>query len=203
MTDGPGRSDPKRPGAVRGRGSAGTASIEGIVPSISVILMGVTGSGKSTVLPRLAERMNAASAEGDTFHSAANVEKMRAGIPLADDDRGPWLRSIADWIGAREREGADAVVTCSALRRNYRDALRVGHPSVRFVHLQVPAATLERRVTVRTGHYMPASLLTSQLETLEPLSGDEPGFAIEADRSPAELADEIARRLGRRSGGRV
>jgi len=165
--------------------------------------MGVTGAGKSTVLPYLAGLMKAASAEGDSFHSAANVEKMRAGVPLDDDDRRPWLRSIADWIGAREGEGVDAVVTCSALRRPYRDALRVGHRSVRFVHLEVPPATLDRRVKTRTAHFMPASLLTSQLEALEPLSGDEPGFAIGADRSPAELADEIARRLGHRAARRI
>jgi gluconokinase len=174
------------------------------VPSVCVILMGVTGAGKSTVMPRLAARMNAVSAEGDSFHSAANVDKMRAGIPLDDDDRRPWLRSIATWIGAREDEGTDAVVTCSALRRRYRDLLRAGHPSVRFVHLLVAEPTLDRRVSARRGHYMPASLLSSQLETLEPLMADEPGFAIEADRPPAELAEEIARRIeGRadRTGG--
>lgn len=173
------------------------------MPSICVILMGVTGAGKTTVLPRLAERMQAASAEGDAFHPAANVEKMHGGIPLDDEDRRPWLRSIAVWIEARELEGADAVVTCSALRRRYRDALRLGHPSVRFVHLIVPTPTLERRVADRPGHYMPASLLASQLETLEPLSEDEPGFTIEADRSPAELAEEIAQRLRGRFGGGI
>ncbi len=171
-----------------------------VVSSISVILMGVTGTGKSTVMPLLAERLNAESAEGDAFHSAGNVEKMRAGIPLDDDDRWPWLRSIETWIGAREHEGVDAVVTCSALRRRYRDVLRAGHPSVRFVHLLVPKATLEERLRARTGHYMPASLLASQLATLEPLTADEPGFAIEADGPPGDLADEIARRLGRGAG---
>jgi gluconokinase len=169
-------------------------------PSVSVILMGVTGAGKSTVMAPLAERLDAVSADGDSFHSAASVQKMRAGVPLDDDDRWPWLRSIAAWIGARERESVDAVVTCSALRRRYRDALRDGHPSVRFVHLIVPTTVLERRVAARTGHFMPSSLLLSQLETLEPLGADEPGFPVVADRTPTELADEIAERLVRASG---
>jgi gluconokinase len=107
------------------------------------------------------------------------------------------LTSIADWIGAREAESVDAVVTCSALRRRYRDTLRAGHPSVTFVHLTAAPALLERRVATRTGHYMPSSLLPSQLETLEPLSADEPGFELVADRPPSTLADEIAERLGR------
>jgi gluconokinase len=167
----------------------------GVGASVTVVLMGVTGSGKSTVMAPLADRLNAASAEGDSFHSAASVQKMRAGIPLDDDDRWPWLRSIAAWIGARERESADAVVTCSAFRRRYRDALRAGHPSVRFVHLILSTASLERRVVERTGHYMPASLLQSQLETLEPLSADEAGFPVLADREPTEIAAEIVERL--------
>jgi gluconokinase len=165
--------------------------------SVTVILMGVTGVGKSSVMAPLARRLGAKSAEGDAFHSASNVSKMRAGVPLTDEDRSPWLTAIADWIGARESESVDAVVTCSALRRRYRDLLRAGHPSVRFVHLTASPAILERRVAARTGHYMPPSLLPSQLETLEPLSSDEPGFELVADRAPSTLADEIAERLGR------
>jgi gluconokinase len=167
---------------------------------VTVILMGVTGAGKSSVLRPLAERLDAAFAEGDAFHSAANVSKMRAGIPLGDEDRWPWLRSIAEWIGAREREGIDAVVACSALRRSYRNLLRDGHPSVRFVHLTASPAVLERRLETRRGHYMPPSLLPSQLETLEPLGADEPGFELIGDRTPADLAEAIAARLGRLSG---
>jgi gluconokinase len=168
--------------------------------SITVILMGVTGVGKSSVMAPLAERLRAVAAEGDDFHSAANIRKMRAGIPLDDDDRWPWLRSIAEWIGEREHESVDAVVTCSALRRPYRDVLREGHPSVRVVHLLAPQAIVERRLAARTGHYMPASLLPSQLETLEPLGADEPGFELVTDRAPADLADAIVARLGRVSG---
>ncbi len=165
--------------------------------TITLILTGVTGAGKSSVMAPLAERLRAVAAEGDDFHSAANVRKMRAGIPLDDDDRGPWLRSIAEWIGSREGESVDGVVTCSALRRRYRDVLREGHPSVRFVNLVASKPALERRLAARTGHYMPPSLLPSQLETLEPLGADEPGFEVVTDRAPADLADEIVARLGR------
>jgi gluconokinase len=165
-------------------------------PPITVVLMGVTGSGKSSVMAPLARRLRAVSAEGDAFHPDANVRKMAAGMPLTDEDREPWLQAIADWIGAREAESVDAVVTCSALRRRYRDVLRKGHPSVRFVHLRAPRAVLERRLAARTGHYMPASLLPSQLDTLEPLGPEEPGFEVGVDRPPSQIADEIAERLG-------
>jgi gluconokinase len=165
-------------------------------PPVTVVLMGVTGAGKSSVMAPLAGRLRAVSAEGDTFHSDANVRKMAAGVPLTDGDREPWLKAIADWIAEREAESVDAVVTCSALRRRYRDVLREGHPSVRFVHLRAPRAVLERRLAARTGHYMPASLLPSQLDTLEPLGAEEPGFGVAVDRPPSEIADEIAERLG-------
>ena len=159
--------------------------------------MGVTGSGKSTVAVPLARRLGAVSAEGDTFHSESNVRKMAAGVPLDDEDRRPWLQAIASWIAAREAESENALVTCSALRRRYRDMLRKGNSSVRFVHLAVPRAVLERRLAERTGHYMPPSLLASQLDTLEDLEPDEPGFEVTADRPARVIADEIARRLGR------
>lgn len=165
--------------------------------AVSVVLMGVSGAGKTSVMEALAVDWPATFAEGDSFHSPANVEKMRAGIPLTDDDRWPWLLSIAAWIGAREQESVDAIVTCSALRRRYRDVLSEGHPSVRFVHLTATRDVLERRLAARSGHYMPPSLLPSQLAILEPLDDDEPGFEVVADRPPADLACEIADRLGR------
>ena len=164
--------------------------------------MGVSGSGKSSVLGPLATRLGAITAEGDTFHPQRNIDRMRSGVALTDADRLPWLQAIADWIGAREAESVDAVVTCSALRRRYRDQLREGHPSVRFVHLTVARSELERRLKTRTGHYMPASLLPSQLATLEPLATDEPGISVVADASPDQLAATIASRLtseGRRT----
>jgi len=163
--------------------------------STTVVLMGVSGAGKSRVMDLLATHRELAQVEGDTFHPAANIQAMREGIPLTDRDRRPWLRSVAHWIGARERESVDAVVTCSALRREYRDRLRDGHPSIRFVHLTAPPAVLERRLAARAGHYMPASLLSSQLETLERLQPDEPGFEVDADRKPSIIASEIIDRV--------
>ena len=165
--------------------------------SITIVLMGVSGVGKSTVMAALERRMTARFAEGDDFHPESNVRLMRAGTALTDEDRWPWLRAIADWIGGCERDGVDGVVTCSALRRRYRDVLRDGHPSVNFVHLTLGPAALEERLASREGHYMPASLLASQLETLEPLGSDEPGFEIDADRSPSEIATAIARWVAR------
>lgn len=155
----------------------------------TLVIMGVAGSGKSTVASELALLLGWSTAEGDDFHPAANVEKMRSGHPLVDADRWPWLRSIADWIGRQEAAGRSAIVTCSALRRAYRDLLAGGHPSVRFVHLDVSRPVLEERLGSRRGHYMPASLLDSQLATLELLGADEPGLAVPADGP----ADEVAR----------
>ncbi|MEO8437219.1 MAG: gluconokinase, GntK/IdnK-type [Chloroflexota bacterium] len=163
---------------------------------ITIVLMGVSGAGKSTIMELLARRVGAVSAEGDAFHSPANVRKMAVGQPLDDDDRWPWLDAIARWIGEREREGVDAIVTCSALRRRYRDRLRAGHESVRFVHLVVPSPLLARRLAERVGHYMPASLLPTQLEALESLGADEPGFEIAADRRTQQVVARIIEPFG-------
>jgi gluconokinase len=161
----------------------------------TVVIMGVTGTGKTTVMRALAKRLQWPSAEGDEFHSAANIEKMRGGHPLTDEDRWPWLEAIGAWIGERERAGESALVACSALRRAYRDLLRRGHASVWFVHLIAPKEVLEDRMEHRPAHYMPVSLLASQLETLEPLGADEPGIVV-STRSPVEeLVEEIIRRL--------
>jgi gluconokinase len=151
--------------------------------------MGVSGSGKSTVMAELVRRVGWRSAEADEFMPAANIEKMRSGHPLTDEDRWPWLRALAAWIGEREAAGESGVMTCSALRRPYRDLLRDGHPSVWFAELDVPEAELANRLEHRSGHYMPASLLQSQLDTLEPLDPDEPGARIAADR-PADVVAE-------------
>jgi gluconokinase len=165
--------------------------------SLTVVLMGVSGSGKSSVLPLLARRLGAVAAEGDAFHSAENVRKMASGRPLTDRDRGPWLRAIAAWIGEQERVEVPAVISCSALRHRYRDILRDGHPSVVFVHLATPRAELERRLLSRSGHYMPASLLDSQLATLEPLGPDERGFEVTSSGDPAALTEQIVGALAR------
>jgi len=139
------------------------------------VVAGVSGSGKSTVARAVAERTGWAFAEGDDLHPEANRRKMAAGIPLDDADRLPWLRRIADWIGERERAGRSGVVSCSALRRRYRDLLRDGHSSVRFALLLADPDVLDARLRARSGHFMPASLLGSQLATLDPLEADEPG----------------------------
>jgi gluconokinase len=157
----------------------------------TIVVMGVTACGKSTVMRTLADRLGWVMAEGDDFHSPANVEKMRSGQPLTDADRWPWLEAIASWIGQRERAGESAVISCSALRRAYRDLLARGHPSVWFAHLVVPPAVIADRLEHRPGHYMPPSLLTSQLETLEPLEPDEPGVAIPAHRPTPEIVTDI------------
>jgi len=140
-----------------------------------VVVMGVSGSGKTTVAAMLAGTLGANFLEGDDLHPRANVEKMRSGTPLDDADRLPWLRRIADWIGERERAGRSGVVSCSALRRRYRDLLRDGHSSVRFALLLADPDVLDARLRARSGHFMPASLLGSQLATLDPLEADEPG----------------------------
>jgi gluconokinase len=157
----------------------------------SLVLMGVAGSGQSSLLAELAKRLNWPALEGDAVHPEANVARMAAGIPLTDADRAPWLEAIASWIGDRERHRESSLVTCSALRRAYRDTLRRGHPSVWFIHLVAPEAVIEQRIEDRVGHYMPASLLRSQLDTLEPLESDEPGTTLPTTSTPAELADRI------------
>ena len=157
----------------------------------TIVVMGVSGSGKSTVAAELVARTGWVFAEGDDFHPEANVAKMHAGTPLTDDDRWPWLAAVAAWIGKQESAGLDAIVTCSALRRVYRDVLRDGHPSVWFAHITVPPDVLGDRLAHRTGHFMPPSLLSSQLATLEPLQSDEPGTVVESMQSPGLVADAI------------
>jgi gluconokinase len=160
-------------------------------PTTSIVVMGVSGSGKSTVAAGLVDRLGWEFAEGDDFHPAENVAKMRAGTPLDDEDRWPWLRRLAAWIGEHERAGRSVVVTCSALRRSYRDLLREGHPSVWFAHVTVDPDLLRDRVAARTGHYMPPSLLDSQLATLQPLQDDEPGAAVSGAGSPDAVVEEL------------
>jgi gluconokinase len=169
------------------------------LPTTTIIVMGVTGCGKSTVMQALADELGWATAEADDFHSPANVEKMRSGTPLTDEDRWPWLEALASWIGERERAGENALVTCSALRRAYRDLLRRDHTSVWFAHLVIEPAVIADRLAHRQGHYMPAALLASQLETLEPLEPDEPGAAIAAHRPPSEIVADILARLTQNS----
>lgn len=148
---------------------------------ILLVVMGVSGCGKTSIGRRVADHMGWLFLEGDALHPAANVAKMRAGHPLDDADRRPWLDAIGRWLDARQSDRKSAVITCSALKRRYRDHLRRGHPHVSFVWLKVSRAELERRLDRRTNHFMPASLLDSQLATLEPPTPDEPAFVIDAD----------------------
>jgi gluconokinase len=163
--------------------------------ALFIVVMGVSGSGKTTLARGIADRMGWEFLEGDELHPAANVEKMSAGIPLDDEDRWPWLRAIGAWIDERAEAGHSGVLTCSALKRAYRDLLADGRPGVRFCHVQVDAHVIEERIAARRGHYMPPSLLPSQLKTLEPLAPDERGVVVSADSDPEEMVREAMRRL--------
>ncbi|MGY1745028.1 gluconokinase [Blastococcus sp. SYSU D00695] len=167
--------------------------------STTIVVMGVSGSGKSTVAAELVSRLGWDFAEGDEFHPPENVEKMRAGTPLDDDDRWPWLRRLAEWIGGHEAAGTSAVVTCSALKRSYRDLLRDGHPSVWFAHVTADPELIRGRVEQRQGHYMPPSLLQSQLATLEPLQPDEAGAEVSGAGDAGEVTDAVLAALGDRA----
>ena len=160
----------------------GVTTSRPIRPSAPVIVvMGVSGCGKSTVASRLADHLGWDMAEGDEMHSAANVAKMAAGEPLTDADRWPWLTKVAAWIDAQTDAGGSGVITCSALKRSYRDRLR--RDNVLFVYLRVPREILAARLGARAGHYMPASLLDSQLAALEEPGHDERAITIDAGGS--------------------
>jgi gluconokinase len=148
--------------------------------------MGVSGSGKTTVGRLLARRLGVPYAEGDDFHPEANVAKMRAGRPLDDEDRRPWLEEIARWLAGHEDSGG--VVTCSALKRRYRDRLAATTPHVFFLHLDGSPELIAGRISARRGHFMPPDLLRTQLADLEPLGRDEAGAAVPIDGTPEETA---------------
>ncbi|MCB0949201.1 MAG: gluconokinase [Mycobacterium sp.] len=144
-----------------------------------IVVMGVSGSGKSTVGAALAQRLRVPFADADDFHPPANIAKMTAGEALDDDDRYPWLEAIGTWLAARSDGG---VMSCSALRRKYRDQLRRHRPDVEFLHLAGSVEVIGRRQASRPGHFMPAALLASQFGTLEPLESDERGSTIDVDQ---------------------
>ena len=155
-----------------------------------VVVMGVSGVGKTTIAQGISTLTGWSFAEGDAFHSPANVAKMHAGHALTDEDRWPWLRLIGDWMSAEIAAGRSAVVTCSALRRSYRDVLRDGRPEVEFCHLAAESDLVSDRLEHRDGHFMPSSLLPSQYATLEPLQSDEPGVTVSIEGG---LPDVLAR----------
>ena len=154
--------------------------------------MGVSGSGKSTVGAALAQRLRVPFVDADTLHPAANIAKMAAGEPLDDDDRYPWLERVGEWLAAH-RDGG--VVGCSALKRAYRDKLRAHCPGVEFLHLSGSAELIGGRLAARTDHFMPAALLRSQLDTLEPLGPDEAGMTVAIGRGVDEIIGDVLKRL--------
>jgi gluconokinase len=159
-------------------------------PPQHIVVMGVSGSGKTTLAGRLAARLQCASADADDFHPPHNVAKMARGEPLTDTDRAPWLETLADWIGKHEAAGRSTVLACSALKRRYRETLRAAAPlHVLFIHLDTPRKALQQRVRHRAGHYMPPTLLDSQLATLEPLAADERGIVLDATAAPDALVE--------------
>jgi gluconokinase len=151
-----------------------------------IVVMGVSGSGKSSVGAALAQRLRVPFADGDDFHPPANVAKMTAGQPLDDGDRYPWLEAIGEWLADHHDGG---VMSCSALKRKYRDQLRGHCADVEFLHLSGSPEVIGKRQASRPGHFMPASLLQSQFATLEPLDPDERGIAIDVDQNIDSIVD--------------
>lgn len=160
-----------------------------------LVIMGVAGCGKTTVARILAGRLGWPMAEADDFHPPLNIAKMASGTPLTDEDRWPWLRAIRNWTTRQDQAGKSTVVTCSALKRVYRDVLREAEGRVRFVHLNGSADLIGDRLERRTGHFMPPTLLPSQFEILEPLGDDEDGVRIDVSASPEEVAEAVLRQL--------
>jgi gluconokinase len=151
-----------------------------------VVVMGVSGVGKTTIATGLADALDVKYAEGDEFHPQANIDKMSTGKPLEDEDRWPWLDALAQWTAERHAAGRTTVVTCSALKRSYRDVLRRDAPRTFFVHLSGTEELIRSRIEGRE-HFMPASLLRSQFDTLEPLQHDEAGVELDVTLTPEEI----------------
>lgn len=158
-----------------------------------VVVMGISGVGKSVVGHALADRFSLEYADGDDFHSEANIAKMSAGTPLTDDDRWPWLDEIGRWLA--DHDDAGGVISCSALRRAYRDVLVTAAPRTQFLHLTGDHELIRSRMEHRE-HFMPSSLLASQEETLEPLQDDEDGWAFDITPLPEVIVDQFVARAG-------
>lgn len=163
-----------------------------------IVVMGVAGSGKSTIGAALARRLDWAFEDADRFHPASNVEKMSRGVPLTDDDRGPWLHAIAAWIEDLRREGRRGIVACSALKRDYRKILVAGRADTRIVYLKGERALIASRMAARPGHFMPVGLLDSQFRTLEEPGPDENPLVVSIDAPPHEMVETIVRQIGGR-----
>ena len=161
----------------------------------ALVVMGVSGSGKSTIGEKLAERLGWSYEDGDKFHPASNVAKMGAGQPLTDEDRWPWLRAIADEIDRVCEAGEHAVIACSALKRAYRDILVHGRSDVRIIYLKGGQDLIASRLALRKGHFMPPGLLASQFKTLEPPDESENPVIVSIDASVDAIVDDIIRQL--------
>ena len=161
----------------------------------TLLVMGVSGSGKSTIGEKLAERLGWTFEDGDRFHPAANVAKMSAGHPLTDEDRRPWLQAIADEIDRVCKAGEPAVIACSALKRAYRDILVHGRDDVRIVFLEGTQDLIAARLAARKGHFMPSGLLSSQFRTLEPPTADENPITVSIDAPVETVVDDIVRQV--------
>lgn len=166
------------------------AGVEGVQPHQPrlLIVMGVSGVGKTTIAEDLAQHFGWPFQEGDNLHPPENVAKMASGTPLTDEDRGPWLRKCHAWLMDHAQTGG--ILTCSALKRTYRDMLREGLPVV-FVYLHAPQSVIQDRLVHRKGHYMPASLLKSQLDTLEPPGADEPVITIDSQSGEGRSIEAV------------
>jgi carbohydrate kinase (thermoresistant glucokinase family) len=160
-----------------------------------IVVMGVAGSGKSTVGVLLAERLGWPFGDADEFHPPSNIEKMRSGVPLTDDDRWPWLEAIAAWIDEGRASGKPRVVGCSALKRRYRDVLTGGRRDVRLVYLQGTKAVIAARMAARRDHFMPPALLDSQFAALEEPAVDENALVVAIEGDPAAIVEAILQRL--------
>lgn len=161
-----------------------------VMPS-ALVVMGVSGSGKTTIAALLAGRLHWDFEDGDDLHPAANIAKMHAGSPLTDEDRWPWLRAVAAWIDAVRAAGRHGVIACSALKRSYRDIIIGEREDVRLVYLKGDPSLIARRLTARHGHFMPAGLLKSQLDALEEPGPEERPVVVPIDRRPPEIVDAV------------
>lgn len=159
---------------------------------MSIVVMGVTGSGKSTVGAALARRLFVPFADADAFHPKANIAKMAAGTPLTDSDRYPWLEAVGRWLADHVDGG---VMSCSALTRGYRDILRAHCPAIEFLHLTGSPELIARRQASRPGHFMPSALVKSQFDILEPLARDEQGIALDVGSSVEQIVDRFVNYL--------
>jgi gluconokinase/shikimate kinase len=161
-----------------------------------LVLMGVSGCGKTTVAAILAGRLSWPFEEGDALHPPANIAKMEAGHPLTDEDRAPWLRKVADWVDERIAAGEHGLITCSALKRSYREVINRRGAGVVFVYLHGSRETIASRLMARHGHFMPPSLLDSQFADLEEPAADEPAIRVDIGPAPSALAQTIIETLG-------